>query len=99
MGALSGKSVLITGASAGIGRATALALAGEGARIIATGRRTAELDAIETKCRERGGDVETIAGDLNDDGFIARLAEAARDVDILVNNAGILTYAPLLDTK
>jgi NADP-dependent 3-hydroxy acid dehydrogenase YdfG len=93
---LSGKAVLVTGASAGIGRATAVALAQAGATIIATGRRKPELDTLASEC---GADaVETIAGDLNDARFVDDLAARARNVDILVNNAGILKYAPLMDT-
>jgi 3-hydroxy acid dehydrogenase/malonic semialdehyde reductase len=92
---LSGKAVLITGASAGIGRATAVALAQEGAKIIATGRRQKELDALAQECGGRA--IETIAGDLNDPRFSDDLAKRARDVDILVNNAGVLKYAPLMD--
>jgi len=94
-GALSGKTVLVTGASAGIGRASAIALAEAGAKIIATGRRKAELDTLASEC---GGAVtEAIAGDLNDAHFVADLAKRSRDVDILVNNAGILKYAPVMD--
>jgi NADP-dependent 3-hydroxy acid dehydrogenase YdfG len=91
---LSGKAVLVTGASAGIGRATAIALAQAGANVMATGRRKMELDAL---ARQGGGAIETIAGDLNDARFVDDLAERTRDVDILVNNAGILKYAPLMD--
>jgi NADP-dependent 3-hydroxy acid dehydrogenase YdfG len=92
---LSGKAVLVTGASAGIGRATAMALVQAGATIIATGRRKPELDMLAKEC---GADaVETIAGDLNDARLVENLAAKARDVDILVNNAGILKYAPLMD--
>jgi NADP-dependent 3-hydroxy acid dehydrogenase YdfG len=87
--------VLVTGASAGIGRATAIALARAGAKIIATGRRQAELDALKKQCA--GEAVETIAGDLDDAHFVEHLVSAARDVEIFVNNAGILKYAPLLD--
>jgi NADP-dependent 3-hydroxy acid dehydrogenase YdfG len=92
---LSGKAVLVTGASAGIGRASAIALAQAGAKIIATGRRKRELDTLAKECS--GSAVATIAGDLNDARFVDDLAEMARDVDILVNNAGILKYAPLMD--
>ena len=91
---LSGKTALVTGASAGIGRATAVALAQAGAKILATGRRRPEL---ETLARECVGGIETIAGDLNDAGFASELAGHARNIDILVSNAGILKYAPLLD--
>jgi NADP-dependent 3-hydroxy acid dehydrogenase YdfG len=92
---LSGKAVLVTGASAGIGRATTIALAQAGAKIIATGRRKLELDTLAKQCG--GGAIETIVGDLNDARFVDDLANRARDVDILVNNAGILKYAPLMD--
>jgi len=58
---LSGKSVLVTGASAGIGRATSIALVLAGAKILATGRRKAELDTLKKQCGERAGSIETIA--------------------------------------
>jgi NADP-dependent 3-hydroxy acid dehydrogenase YdfG len=92
---VSGKVVLVTGASAGIGRATAVALSRAGAKVIATGRRQNELDSLAKEC---GGAIETLAGDLNDARFSDELAAHARNVDILVNNAGVLKYAPLLDT-
>jgi 3-hydroxy acid dehydrogenase/malonic semialdehyde reductase len=92
---LFGKAVLVTGASAGIGRATAVALAQAGAKIVATGRRKLELDALAKQCG--GQTIETIVGDLNDAGFVDDLVKRTRDVDILVNNAGILKYAPLMD--
>ena len=91
---LAGKAVLVTGASAGIGRATAAALARAGAKVIATGRRQAELDALKKQVS-----VHTMAGDLNDTSFVDELAATARDVDIFVNNAGVLKYAPLLEME
>lgn len=91
---LSGKVVLVTGASAGIGRAVAVALVEAGAKILATGRRKAQLEALKQQC---GDAVETIAGDLDDVRFVDELAAAARDVDLFVNNAGVLRYAPLMD--
>jgi NADP-dependent 3-hydroxy acid dehydrogenase YdfG len=86
--------VLVTGASAGIGRATAIALARAGANVIATGRRQAELDALKKQVS-----VHTMAGDLNDSSFVDALAATAHDTDIFVNNAGILKYAPLLEME
>jgi NADP-dependent 3-hydroxy acid dehydrogenase YdfG len=92
---LSGQSVLVTGASAGIGKATVAALVAAGATVLATGRRE---DALAVLVKEHGArSVQTIAGDLNDGGFVEALAARAKDVDILVNNAGILTYAPVMD--
>jgi len=92
MQAVSGKQVLITGASAGIGRACAVSLARAGAKVLATGRNEQELGRLKNEVP-----VRTIAGDLNDAGFAGELASAARDVDIFVNNAGVLRYAPILD--
>jgi NADP-dependent 3-hydroxy acid dehydrogenase YdfG len=92
---LSGQSVLVTGASAGIGKATVAALVAAGANVIATSRRKDLLDAL---VKQHGAQaVQAIAGDLNDAGFVDELAARAKDVDILVGNAGILTYAPLMD--
>jgi len=96
-GPLTGRIALVTGASAGIGRATALALAGAGADIVLTGRRRAELDAVAAQCEKRGARARAAPGDLTDNGFVRELAELAGDADILINNAGILTYAPLRD--
>jgi len=91
---LSGKTVLVTGASAGIGRASAVALAQAGAKVIATGRRKNELDALAKQCG--GAAVETVAGDLNDRSFVDELAKRADGVDIMAHNAGVLKYAPLM---
>ena len=92
---LSGKTALVTGASAGIGKATVAALIEHGAKIIATGRRQEALDAL---LREHGAHrVRAIAGDLNDGNFVARLVAEATEVEILVSNAGVLKYGPILD--
>ena len=92
---LSGKTALVTGASAGIGRATVAALVDRGANVIATGRRR---DALDSLVAEHGaGRVTAIAGDLNDGDFVTELVSAAADVEILVSNAGVLKYAPILD--
>lgn len=89
---LQGRTALVTGASTGIGRATAIALAREGASVIATGRRQRELEMVAQECGAKA-----IAGDLDDPAFIRRLAEEAGHADILVNNAGWLVYAPVLE--
>ena len=91
---LRGRAALVTGASAGIGRATALALAREGAAVIATGRRSGELATLVAEC---GNGARAIAGDLDDPAFIRRLGEETGHADILVNNAGWLVYAPILE--
>lgn len=92
---LHGKTILITGASAGIGRATAVQLAQAGADIIALGRRQDALDALAASLP--AGQVRTLAGDLNDEAFVQRVEAIAPELDAFVNNAGVLRYAPILD--
>ena len=94
---MTGKTVLVTGASAGIGRASAIALVRAGTKVIATGRRKAELNSLKQACGDHPGAIDAIAGDLNDTGFVNDLATAARGIDIFVNNAGVLKYAPVLE--
>ncbi|UOK72701.1 SDR family NAD(P)-dependent oxidoreductase [Ancylobacter polymorphus] len=81
---LQGKTALVTGAGRGIGRATALALAKAGAKVIAVARTQADLDDL---AQEGGGRIEPWAADVRDAGLLMRI-EAMRDLDILVNNAG-----------
>ena len=97
LNAMRGKRALITGASAGIGRACAISLAQCGMHLVLTGRKVVELEAVAQECRDKGVNVETLAGDLNDKPFVRQLAKTAHDADVFVNNAGILYYAPLLD--
>ena len=96
-GRLRGRLALVTGASAGIGRATALALAREGCAIIATGRREDALASLTQECELLGVHARHLAGDLNEEAFVNQLGALAAEADILVNNAGVLTYAPLLE--
>jgi short-subunit dehydrogenase len=81
---LGGRSVLVTGASGGIGAAAARALAARGARVIVTGRRVEQLQALAA---ETGG--RAIAVDLAEAGGPARLVEEAGHVDVLVANAAL----------
>ncbi|MCX5744687.1 MAG: SDR family oxidoreductase, partial [Proteobacteria bacterium] len=91
------KIVLITGATAGIGRTTALHLAAEGHHVIATGRKVAELARLAA---EATGRLDTIALDVTSDASIAlAVAEVARltdghGLDVLVNNAGYGALGP-----
>src|SRR5438093_5993361 len=80
---LSGKAALVTGASSGIGRATAIALSRRGVRVHATGRNQQALDALAKACG-----AAVLATDLSLADDVDRLADWAGPVDVLVNNAG-----------
>lgn len=92
---IEGQTALITGASAGIGRATALKLGRAGAHIIALGRRADALASLKQALPP--GTVTTMAGDLNDAGFLREVGSASSRVDLFINNAGVLRYAPLME--
>jgi uncharacterized protein len=83
---LSGMTVLLTGASGGIGHAIARALGGRGARVILTGRRA---DALENLRATLPPGAEVLTADLSQAGEATRLAQAAGAVDVLVANAGV----------
>ncbi|WP_236796513.1 SDR family NAD(P)-dependent oxidoreductase [Amycolatopsis sp. GM8] len=95
---LSGSIALITGATAGIGRATALALAERGAEVIVHGRDPDRAADTVTRIEALGGKARFEAADLADAGEVRRLAQAAGQIDILVNNAGIFRFARTADT-
>jgi NAD(P)-dependent dehydrogenase (short-subunit alcohol dehydrogenase family) len=94
--ALAGRSVLVTGASRGIGKAAALAFAAEGCEVHLAGRSVPDLEAAAEQVRNTSGrPVHVHAGDLMQPGEVDRLARACRDVDILVNNAGATPTGPI----
>jgi 3-oxoacyl-[acyl-carrier protein] reductase len=105
MNNLSGKTALVTGASRGIGRATALALAEAGAQVIvhySTAEK--EADAVIAAIRNKGGRAEKVNADLALKDGPHRLAERVRDIarqrlDILVANAGISLRSPITETQ
>lgn len=91
---LEGAVVFITGASSGIGAASARAFATEGAKLLLAARRIDRLKAIEPELRQTGAsDVLTLALDVQNNAHVnervARLPQAWREIDILVNNAGL----------
>src|SRR5689334_4698432 len=88
---LRGKTALITGASKGIGRASAEILAEEGVNVILVSRTQADLDAARNSIASRSNvRAEVHAFDLADSRNIDKLAELHPDIDILVNNAGAI---------
>ncbi|XYH97695.1 SDR family oxidoreductase [Sorangium sp. So ce1128] len=98
---LKDKIALITGASRGIGRASALALSREGAVVVGVARTAADLDALERELRAAGGRGLMIEADVTRAASVAACVErAVRElgrIDILVNNAGIGGYRPFLE--
>jgi NAD(P)-dependent dehydrogenase (short-subunit alcohol dehydrogenase family) len=93
---LKGKKVLVTGSTAGIGFATARALAAEGAAVIVNGRGQARVDAAIGEIRKlhTSANVSGIASDVSNAAGCAKLIKALADVDILVNNMGIFEPIP-----
>lgn len=92
MGMLDGKIAIVTGASSGIGRAAALLFAQEGASLVVTARRKAELDALVAEIEAQGGAAAALPGDICDETLAERLVALATDrfggLDIAFNNAG-----------
>ncbi|WP_437729797.1 SDR family NAD(P)-dependent oxidoreductase [Sorangium sp. So ce1335] len=102
MGALQGKVVIVTGASSGIGRETAVALAAEGARVVATARREAQGRALVAEVKERGGEITWVTADMRVERDIEALVDAALStygrLDGSFNNAGCGSFARLAET-
>ncbi|MBP0615081.1 SDR family oxidoreductase [Jiella mangrovi] len=96
---LTGKTVLITGASQGIGAGLARAFADEGCALILTARSTDKLEALKAEIEGAHPEatVRLVPCDLTEEGAAEALCEAAGDVDILVNNAGVIPSGSLFD--
>jgi NAD(P)-dependent dehydrogenase (short-subunit alcohol dehydrogenase family) len=90
------RRALVTGSTAGIGFATALGLAREGAEVVINGRNQARVDAAAARIREHvpGARVTGVAADLSGAEGCAALIQAVREVDVLVNNVGIFEPKP-----
>src|SRR5437870_6558311 len=100
---LSGSVCLITGASAGIGKACALALAKEGANLVLTARRKHRLDELVEAIQSAGGRAVEVVGDVREEETAQRAVMTAKEkfgtVNILINNVGVGNYKPLIDTS
>jgi NAD(P)-dependent dehydrogenase (short-subunit alcohol dehydrogenase family) len=94
MGRLAGKTAIVTGASSGIGRATALLFAAEGAKVVVGARRASELDQLVSEIQAAGGDAAALAGDVRAEDYAKALVALAVErygrLDIAFNNAGTL---------
>jgi NADP-dependent 3-hydroxy acid dehydrogenase YdfG len=95
---LEGTVALVTGASSGIGRATARALAGQGAAVALVARRRERLEEVAADIRQRGGTALVIESDVTDEhqaaGAVQRTVSELGRLDTLVNNAGTMLLGP-----
>jgi NADP-dependent 3-hydroxy acid dehydrogenase YdfG len=103
MSGIEGKVVVITGASSGIGEATARLLAERGARIVMGARRTEKLESIAEAITREGGQARVRTLDVTKredmDSFVEFAAREFGRVDVIVNNAGVMPLSPLEETK
>jgi NADP-dependent 3-hydroxy acid dehydrogenase YdfG len=100
---IEGKVIVITGASSGIGEATARYLAARGARVALGARRKERIDKIVNDIRESGGKAEAFACDVTRRSDVEALVQGAIKafgrVDVIVNNAGLMPLSPLEQLK
>ncbi len=98
MGTLAGRTIVVTGASRGLGRALALAAAREGAAIAVCARGGEALEVVAEACRAQGADVVAVLADMSDardvERFAATVLERFGGVDVLVNNAAAIGPTP-----
>lgn len=89
-----GRVAVITGASSGMGRATAMLLASRGAKVALLARRQDALDDIAARIRELGGEALAVTADVTDQASVGEAAESVKrrfgDVDLIFNNAGLM---------
>ena len=100
---LAGSACIITGASSGIGKASALALANEGANLVLIARRKHRLDELVETIKAAGVRAIAVVGDVREEETSTRAIAVAKEqfgkVDILINNVGIGIYKSLIETS
>lgn len=103
MSEIENKVVIITGASSGLGEATARKLAKNGAKLMLAARREDRLKELVSKIEQEGGTAKYQITDVTDRSQVEALAKATKDaygrIDVLVNNAGLMPLSPLAETK
>jgi NADP-dependent 3-hydroxy acid dehydrogenase YdfG len=101
MGKLDGTVALVTGASSGIGEATARTLAAEGATVAILARRADRLERLAGEIEADGGKALQIEADVSEreqaEAAVARVADELGRLDVLVNNAGVMLLGPIVD--
>src|ERR1700691_5799263 len=90
-------TALVTGATSGIGRATALRLAEDGWTVIVHGRNPERGAEVVREIEGRGGRARFVAANLNDVSEVRALVDEVGDIDVLVNNAGTSWFGPTAD--
>lgn len=97
------KVIILTGASSGIGEATARQLASEGHLLVIGSRRTDRLEALCEELRFNGATIDALKTDVQDRASVQRLADFALEkhgrIDVLINNAGVMPLSPLSSLK
>jgi NADP-dependent 3-hydroxy acid dehydrogenase YdfG len=96
---IAGKVVVITGASSGLGKATARHLSAEGATVVLGARRTERIQALADELNGGGGKALALQTDVTDANQVKRLVDAAVQtygrIDVMLNNAGLMPHSPL----
>ena len=96
---IAGKVVVITGASSGLGEATARLLSAEGASVVLGARRGDRLQSLAKELTGKGGKALALTTDVTDRGQVKKLVDAAieafRRIDVMINNAGLMPQSPL----
>ncbi len=96
---IEGKVVVITGASSGLGEATARLLSANGATVVLGARRVARIAALAKELNDAGGKALAVATDVTDSEQVRKLVEAAVQtygrIDVMINNAGLMSHSPL----
>lgn len=100
---IEGKVVVITGASSGLGEATARLLSSEGATVVLAARRSDRIEALANELGDQGGKAMAVTTDVTDRQQVKQLADKAVEtygrIDVMLNNAGLMPLAPLEKLK